>query len=38
LVAYYFFGKAKREERFMSQEFGEQYAEYRRRTGMLVPR
>jgi protein-S-isoprenylcysteine O-methyltransferase Ste14 len=38
LVAYYFFGKAKREERVMSQEFGEQYAEYRRRTGMLVPR
>ena len=30
--------KARREERMMSAEFGDSYAEYRRHTGFLVPR
>jgi protein-S-isoprenylcysteine O-methyltransferase Ste14 len=38
LATFHFYRKAKREEGFMSQEFGEQYAEYRRHTAMLVPR
>jgi protein-S-isoprenylcysteine O-methyltransferase Ste14 len=38
LAAVHFVQKAKREERFMSQEFGEEYASYRSQTGMLLPR
>ena len=38
LAAVHFVRKAKREESFMSQEFGEEYAEYRSRTGMLIPK
>jgi len=38
LAAFHFFQKAKREEQFMSQEFGEQYARYCSETGMLLPK
>jgi len=38
LIAYHFIRKAKREEGFMSQEFGEEYASYSSQTGMLIPR
>jgi len=29
--------KAKKEERFLSQEFGESFSEHARRTGMFLP-
>jgi len=38
LVAFHFVRKARREEKFMSQEFGEEYARYRGESGMLLPR
>ena len=38
LAGVHFFRKARREEGFMSQEFGEDYARYRSQTGMLLPR
>jgi len=38
LAAVHFYRKARREEGFMTQEFGEQYASYRQQTGMLIPR
>jgi len=38
LAAVHFVQKAKREENFMSQEFGEEYTRYRSETGMLLPR
>jgi protein-S-isoprenylcysteine O-methyltransferase Ste14 len=38
LAAVHFVQKAKREERFMSREFGEEYARYRSQSGMLLPR
>ncbi len=36
LVAFY--AKAKKEERFLAQEFGEKFREHSRRTGMFLPR
>jgi len=36
LASFYF--KARREERFLRQEFGEGFEEHRRRTGMFLPR
>jgi protein-S-isoprenylcysteine O-methyltransferase Ste14 len=36
LVAFY--TKAKKEERFLTQEFGEKFREHSRRTGMFLPR
>jgi protein-S-isoprenylcysteine O-methyltransferase Ste14 len=36
LTAFYF--KARKEERFLKQEFGEPFAEHVRRTGMFLPR
>jgi protein-S-isoprenylcysteine O-methyltransferase Ste14 len=36
LVAFY--TKAKKEERFLQQEFGEKFREHSRRTGMFLPR
>jgi len=38
LVAAAIYGKARREERFLEQEFGEGFAEHRRHTGMFLPR
>jgi protein-S-isoprenylcysteine O-methyltransferase Ste14 len=38
LITYHFIRKARREEAFMSQEFGEEYARYRSQSGMLLPR
>ena len=38
LAAVHFIQKAKREEGFMAQEFGEEYASYRQQTGMLIPK
>jgi protein-S-isoprenylcysteine O-methyltransferase Ste14 len=32
------FGKARREESFLSQEFGEGFSEHRQHTGMFLPR
>lgn len=36
IVAFYF--KARKEERYMTSEFGETYRAYAQRTGMLVPK
>ena len=36
LAAFYI--KARREERFLSEEFGDSYREHSRRTGMFLPR
>jgi protein-S-isoprenylcysteine O-methyltransferase Ste14 len=36
LVAFYF--KARKEENFLTQEFGERFAERTRHTGMFLPR
>jgi protein-S-isoprenylcysteine O-methyltransferase Ste14 len=36
LVAFY--AKAKKEERFLTQEFGEKFREHSRRTGMFLPK
>jgi len=36
LVAFY--AKAKKEERFLAQEFGEKFREHSRRTGMFLPK
>jgi protein-S-isoprenylcysteine O-methyltransferase Ste14 len=36
LIAFYF--KARKEESFLAQEFGEQFAERARHTGMFLPR
>jgi protein-S-isoprenylcysteine O-methyltransferase Ste14 len=36
LVAFY--AKAKKEERFLAQEFGEKFREHSHRTGMFLPR
>jgi protein-S-isoprenylcysteine O-methyltransferase Ste14 len=36
LVAFY--TKAKKEERFLTQEFGEKFREHSRRTGMFLPK
>jgi protein-S-isoprenylcysteine O-methyltransferase Ste14 len=36
LVAFY--AKAKKEEQFLAQEFGEKFREHSRRTGMFLPR
>ena len=33
-----FYTKARREESFLTQEFGERFAEHRRHTGMFLPR
>lgn len=33
-----FFAKAKKEERYLVQEFGEQFQEHMRQTGMFLPR
>jgi protein-S-isoprenylcysteine O-methyltransferase Ste14 len=33
-----FFAKAKKEERYLVQEFGEQFQEHIRRTGMFLPK
>ena len=33
-----FYVKARREEAFLRQEFGDSFAEHRRRTGMFLPR
>ncbi len=33
-----FFFKAKREEQFLSESLGDPYLQYKRRTGMLIPR
>jgi protein-S-isoprenylcysteine O-methyltransferase Ste14 len=38
LAALHFMQKAKREEGFMSQEFGDEYARYCTETGMLIPK
>jgi protein-S-isoprenylcysteine O-methyltransferase Ste14 len=36
LTTFYF--KARKEERFLTQEFGERFAEHLGRTGMFLPR
>jgi len=33
-----FYSKARREESFLTQEFGERFGEHRRHTGMFLPR
>jgi protein-S-isoprenylcysteine O-methyltransferase Ste14 len=33
-----FYAKARREESFLTQEFGDRFAEHRRHTGMFLPR
>jgi protein-S-isoprenylcysteine O-methyltransferase Ste14 len=32
-----FYTKARREESFLTQEFGDRFAEHRRHTGMFLP-
>jgi protein-S-isoprenylcysteine O-methyltransferase Ste14 len=38
IVMFAFYIKAKKEELFLSQEFGEKFREHSRRTGMFLPR
>jgi protein-S-isoprenylcysteine O-methyltransferase Ste14 len=38
IVLFAFYIKAKKEERFLTQEFGEKFREHSRRTGMFLPR
>jgi protein-S-isoprenylcysteine O-methyltransferase Ste14 len=38
MVTVAFAMKAKREEAYMTSEFGDVYAQYRQTTGFLVPR
>jgi protein-S-isoprenylcysteine O-methyltransferase Ste14 len=38
LILAAFYAKARREERYMVAEFGETYREYKKHTGMLVPK
>ncbi len=38
LCMFAFYSKAKKEELFLSQEFGEKFREHSRRTGMFLPR
>jgi protein-S-isoprenylcysteine O-methyltransferase Ste14 len=38
LVLLALFRKARREESFLSQEFGEAFIEHRQHTGMFLPR
>jgi protein-S-isoprenylcysteine O-methyltransferase Ste14 len=33
-----FYTKARREESFLTQEFGDRFAEHTKRTGMFLPR
>ena len=38
LVLFALYRKARREESFLAQEFGEGFVEHRRHTGMFLPR
>jgi len=38
IILFALYRKAKREERFLSEEFGDSFAEHARRTGMFLPR
>lgn len=38
LILFALYRKAKREERFLSEEFGESFAEHSKHTGMFLPR
>jgi protein-S-isoprenylcysteine O-methyltransferase Ste14 len=38
IVLFAFYIKAKKEERFLTQEFGEKFREHSRRTGMFLPK
>ena len=38
LALFALYRKAKREEKFLSEEFGEGFSEHTRNTGMFLPR
>jgi protein-S-isoprenylcysteine O-methyltransferase Ste14 len=38
VVTFALYRKARREESFLSQEFGEAFVEHRQHTGMFLPR